>query len=104
MALTHAVPTGRVSFSACVGGEVRGTIVVNATLQADDTVTWAPFLELEEGSSCDTIDQDGYVFGRTRTLRPNYYMDGLWIRTSNKEENVPNDYVRVDYEVHHDAS
>ena len=101
--LRHGAPRGRVGFTTCVGGEVTGDFTVAVTLEGNELVVWQPTLNLYEGTSCLSGDLDGQVIGRARTTQPNYY-ETTWIQTWNKDEDSPDDRVRVDYELHHDAS
>jgi hypothetical protein len=100
--LSHSKTRDAFSFTACVGGEVSGYFVLHISLGADELVTYQPELTLYEGTSCASRDRDGYFKGAARTLRPNYFVQNRWIRVSNTAESA-NDWVRVDYEVHHDV-
>src|SRR5687767_3514272 len=102
--LTHRTPTARLGVYGCVGGEVSAELHIMVSLEDNDVIVWQPNLELYEGTHCFTNDRDGFFQGRARSLKPNYYQAGQWIRTSNSVERTPGDWVRVDYEVHHDAS
>jgi hypothetical protein len=91
------------SYQDCAGGEVRGEFYVFVTLQADDVIVWRPIVHLYEGSTCISRDWDGKFEGRNRVLSPDHYQDAQWIKTWNSAEDTPGDFVRVDYEVHHDV-
>jgi hypothetical protein len=68
--LTHSNPRSQLVFSHCVGGEVRGLLVINLQLQGDDQVAVNPILSLYEGTSCSTNDLDGTASGKPHTLPP----------------------------------
>ncbi len=73
------------------------------SLERDDRIIWQPILKLYEGTHCFSYDLDGETLGRARSLQPNFNVRGAWLRSWNRAEDTPGDWVRVDYEVHHSA-
>ena len=79
--LTHSNPSSQVVFGHCVGGEVRGLLVINLQLQGDDQVAVNPILSLYEGTSCSTNDLDGLTYAEPYTLPPGSVTPGQFSAT-----------------------
>ncbi len=97
--VSHSRPRNAIVVDRCVGGEVRGQLIVDLKLRADDSVVVSPVLNLYEGSSCSTTDLDGRVRGNPFALPKGWSVSWNDFKTHNRAEGVSRDWASVDFTV-----
>ncbi|MFD9378750.1 fibronectin type III domain-containing protein [Streptomyces sp. NPDC059999] len=100
--LSHDRPDQTLTASACVGGETRGEVSVQAHLRSDEMVVVNSSLRIFEGSDCLSTDLDGSTRLIEQGFKPRQSLTGFQMSVENGEVGS-DDYARVNFDLKHDG-